>query len=166
MLKNVNGKFLQEVGLNSINPKKPVSDAATEYVDKLETVVKKLGQQWPKHSKTFANPSGFMQRIYDAFDSAAKIVEPKKLFKDTRINLSQISVWVLALLVIPIACNAIMPTIMKYYDKLTGCNDKNINSLPKPTNINKIPILNKPQNLQIKKDYNNPFQHFYNMRIQ
>lgn len=120
LLKNVNTRKLKEVGMNYINPKSKASKEAIDYVKQLENVVAKASKNWAEHSNVLNNPNGFKQRLFDAFDSKAKIVAPKNLFKDTRLNMSQVSVWILALTVIPMACNAIMPTIMKGFDKLTS----------------------------------------------
>ena len=56
-------------------------------------------------------------RAENGAKNAIKVSTPEKLFLNTRISISQVSVWILALALIPGLCNLLIPPVMKIYNK-------------------------------------------------
>ena len=87
-----------------------------------------------------------------------EVLKPLKVFHNTRIALSQLSVWVLAVAIIPPLCNAIIAPIMKNIgpkiDNITG--KKSIEE--KPLN-SKLTV--QPNNVLKKKEAATTFKGYY-----
>lgn len=141
-LKNVNSKFLNEVGLQEISSyidkngqrvlKYKASDEALEYVKNVGKITAKLQKVWKELPQ-----NNIFQKLRNSFSSQSKIQNPVDVFKNTRINISQISIWILALSVIPALCNIAIKPVLK-------CMNKNSNQ---NNNIKKFDLLfNQHQN--------------------
>ena len=72
-----------------------------------------------------------------------------KAFCNTRIALSQLSVWILAVAIIPPLCNAMIAPIMKKFSPKTDNIDEKKPVLQEPPMLN--PVV-QPYNTVIKRD--------------
>ena len=67
------------------------------------------------------------------FTNAIEVLKPLKVFHNTRIALSQLSVWILAVAIIPPLCNAIIAPFMK---KFSPKNNTSIVKTPEQEVLN------------------------------
>lgn len=173
-LKNVDAKKIQEAGMDFLTQKaqKPMvaSIETKNYIQRLNGIIGKINGASEEVSaislKEFLgnldknriqkSKKGLSVLIND-FKNATKpgkdVVEVTKLFQNTRIALSQVSVWVLALAVIPPLCNAIIKPVM---NKLNAKKDNKENAVatvqtPNPT----AGGVKKPQKNTMTRQYAN-----------
>lgn len=130
-LRNVDSKKLKMAGedyLNSLSPnRKKLPDDVQQYMEKLNRIVEKIDGETEKPVKQTLESfvAGLKNNTPDntvkavsketgkAAQGAVELLKPLKVFHNTRIALSQLSVWILAIAVIPPLCNAIIGPIMK-----------------------------------------------------
>ncbi len=160
-LKNVNPKFLQEVGLQDLTSRIDIngntvskikaSDEAIEHVKKLDVIVDKLQTKWQDLPQKTVG-----EKIKNAFSSKSKIQKPIDAFKNTRINISQICVWTLALSIIPIACNVILTPVMNVLNNSLEKNKKpQVNNNPVNTPTKVVTDINNNKNKTNFGQYHN-----------
>ena len=126
ILKNVDSKKIKMAGedyLNRLSPnRKKIPDEVSQYIEKLDKIVEKIEGKSEKPAKQTLESfvSGLKnnksnESVKKVVKDAGKIevLKPLKVFHNTRIALSQLSVWVLAVAVIPPLCNVIIAPIMK-----------------------------------------------------
>lgn len=126
ILSDVDSKKIKMAGedyLNRLSPnRKKLPDDVSKYIDRLNKIVEKVEGKSEKPLKQ--SLEGFVSKLKsnntnDSVKKMAKetgkiqILKPLKVFHNTRIALSQLSVWVLAVAIIPPLCNAIIAPIMK-----------------------------------------------------
>ncbi len=183
-LKHVDAKKINEVGMDFVTQKglkhKVASPEAKEYITKLQNIVTKANgisediksislDQFSKNLAKNGIPKekkGFSVLI-DDFKNAAKgspkLTAPKNLFQNTRIALSQVSVWVLALAVIPPLCNIIISPVMKKLNA-TKKQDNSVATLQQPkVNVNNP--VKKRDNTTFKSNYYANMSNLGNMRV-
>lgn len=127
-LRNVDSKKIKMAGedfLNRLSPnRKKLPDAVKQYIEKLDKIVEKIEGETDKPVKqsleTFV--SGLSKNAPEVAKETGKvaqnsvgILKPLKVFQNTRIALSQLSVWILAVAIIPPLCNAIIAPVMKKF---------------------------------------------------
>lgn len=195
-LKNVDTKKLDEIGMSFITEKKSkpriASAEAIEYSKQFDSIVSKINGKSVKTNsvdlKDFVadlSKNGIQKGkkgisvLVNDFKNAAKgsveIMDAKNLFKNTRISMSQVSVWVLALAVIPPLCNLIITPVMKKWkewkDKKNPVakNGIDINTMQKNetsttlTSVTK-PDLQKSKDIKFERNYYN-MSNLGNMRV-
>ena len=149
ILRNVDSKKIKMAGedyLNRLSPnRKKLPDEVSQYINKLNKIVEKVEGTGEKPAKqtleTFV--SGLKNNSNDAVKKVTKekgkveMLKPLKVFHNTRIALSQLSVWILAIAVIPPLCNAIISPIMK---KVGPKIDSTVGKKP----VEKDPQISKP----------------------
>lgn len=138
-LKKVDSKKIKEAGndfLTQISSKhKVMSDGTKTYIEKLNGIIGKINGENAEtakisfddfvstelnaKNKVKAASSSLFQDIKTAAKDSPKLLKPLKAFQNTRIALSQLSVWALALIIIPLMCNALIGPIMKAFGKNT-----------------------------------------------
>ena len=155
ILRNVDSKKIKMAGedyLNRLSPnRKKLPDEVSQYINKLNKIVEKVEGTGEKPAKqtleTFV--SGLKNNSNDAVKKVTKekgkveMLKPLKVFHNTRIALSQLSVWILAVAIIPPLCNAIISPIMK---KVGPKIDSTVGKKP----VEKEPQISKPE-VQAKK---------------
>ena len=149
-LRNVDPKKIKMAGedyLNRLSPnRKKLPTEISQYIERLNKIIEKLEGEGEKPLKqsleTFV--SGLKKSIpNDSVEKVAKeagkveLLKPLKVFHNTRIALSQLSVWVLAVAIIPPLCNAIIAPIMKKFSPKTDNVDEK-----KP--VEQQPLNSKP----------------------
>lgn len=160
-LRNVDAKKLKMAGedyLNRLSPnRKKLPAEVSQYIERLNRIVEKLEGESKKPLKqsleTFV--SGLKKNIpNDSVEKVAKevgkveVLKPLKAFCNTRIALSQLSVWILAVAIIPPLCNAIIAPIMKKFSpKTNDIEDKK----PVEQPLNSNPVV-QPYNTVLKRD--------------
>ena len=150
-LKSVDSKKIKEAGndfLTQISPNhKEISKETKIYIDKLSNIIEKINgdkdstvkcsfDQYVTDLKNTSTISEQKSSLLKDFKSATKesikVLKPTKVFQNTRIALSQLSVWALALAIIPPLCNAIIGPFMKTIDQTKKTTRKE--SIKKPQN--------------------------------
>ena len=177
VLRNVDSKKIKLAGedyLNRLSPnRKKLPEEVSQYIEKLNGIVEKLSGNTEKTLKqslesyvlklknnssnnavkTVAKETGKVAQ------NAVEILKPLKVFHNTRIALSQLSVWILAVAVIPPLCNAVISPIMKKFaPKTDGIAEKS--TIAKQPLNSKV-LLQSNNALLRKKDMPNSFQSFY-----
>ena len=126
-LRNVDSKKIKMAGedfLNQLSPnRKKLPEEVSQYIEKLNKIVEKIEGKSEKPGKqsleTFVSglknnkPNESVKKIANDTGKATEVLKPLKVFHNTRIALSQLSVWILAVAVIPPLCNAIINPVMK-----------------------------------------------------
>jgi len=127
VLRNVDAKKIKIAGedfLNKLSPnRKKVPDDVLQHIEKLDKIVEKVEGKGEKPlNQSLENfvsglkenkPNVISKETAKSTQKATEILKPLKVFQNTRIALSQLSVWVLAVAIIPPLCNAIIAPIMK-----------------------------------------------------
>lgn len=134
-LRNVDSKKLKMAGedyLNRLSPnRKKLPAGVSQYIERLNKIVEKLEGESDKPLKQSLENfvSGLKKNIpSDGVEKVAKeagkveVLKPLKAFSNTRIALSQLSVWILAVAIIPPLCNAMIAPIMKKFSPKTDNN--------------------------------------------
>ena len=116
-------KIAGEDFLNRLSPnRKQMPEEVSQYIEKLNGIIEKVeGKSEKPVKQSFENfVSGLKNnKPNDSVKKIAKetgkveVLKPLKVFHNTRIALSQLSVWILAIAVIPPLCNAVIAPIMK-----------------------------------------------------
>ena len=116
-------KIAGEDFLNRLSPnRKQMPEEVSQYIEKLNGIIEKVeGKREKPVKQSFENfVSGLKNnKPNDSVKKIAKetgkveVLKPLKVFHNTRIALSQLSVWILAIAVIPHLCNAVIAPIMK-----------------------------------------------------
>ena len=127
-LRSVDSKKIKMAGedfLNRLSPnRKQLPEAVTQYIEKLNRIVEKVEGEADKPLKqtleTFVsgltnNTPEVAKETGKVAKNATEMLKPLKVFQNTRIALSQLSVWILAVAIIPPLCNAIISPIMKKF---------------------------------------------------
>ncbi len=130
-LRNVDSKMIKMAGEDSLNVlspnRKPLPETVSQYIEKLNKIVEKVEGETEKPVKqtleSFVEglkkhvPEQQVRTIANGAEETAKsslgMLKPLKVFQNTRIALSQLSVWILAVAIIPPLCNAIIGPLMK-----------------------------------------------------
>jgi hypothetical protein len=163
-LRSVDSKKIKLAGedyLNRLSPnRKKLPAGVSEYIEKLNKIIEKIDGSSEKPVKeTLENfvaglnkPSVEVKAVAKeagtAAQKAVEVLKPLKVFHNTRIALSQLSVWVLAVAIIPPLCNAIIaPFMKKFSPKTNNSTDKNV--------VEQKPLEQKPIVVQT---YNNVLQ--------
>ena len=150
-LRNVDAKKIKMAGedfLNRLSPnRKKLPDDVTQYIEKLNKIVEKAeGKSEKPLVQTLENfvsglkdnkPSVAPKESGKTAQKATEILKPLKVFHNTRIALSQLSVWILAVAIIPPLCNAIISPIMKKVGP-------KIDSVVGKKSVEKEPLNSKP----------------------
>ena len=161
-LRNVDSKKLKIAGedyLNRLSPnRKKLPAEISQYIERLNKIVEKLEGESEKPLKQSLENfvSGLKKGVpSDSVEKAAKeagkveVLKPLKAFCNTRIALSQLSVWILAVAIIPPLCNAMIAPIMKKFSPKTDNIDEKKPVLQEPPMLN--PVV-QPNNTVIKRD--------------
>lgn len=132
-LRNVDSKKIKMAGedyLNRLSPNRtPIPDEVSQYIEKLNRIVEKVEGTSEKPIKQ--SLENFVSNLRnsipnDNVEQVAKqagkveLLKPLKVFHNTRIALSQLSVWILAVAIIPPLCNAVIAPIMKKFRPKTN----------------------------------------------
>ena len=146
-LRNVDSKKIKMAGedyLNRLSPnRKPIPDEVSQYIEKLNRIVEKVEGTSEKPIKQ--SLENFVSNLKnnipnDNVEQVAKqagkveLLKPLKVFHNTRIALSQLSVWVLAVAIIPPLCNAIIAPIMKKFGSKTNNTTEEKSAVLQPLN--------------------------------
>ena len=133
VLRDVDSKKIKMAGedyLNRLSPnRKKLPEEVSKYIEKLNGIVEKAEGKSDKPLKQSLENyvAGLKQNgLKDNVKIVAKetgksaqknieVLKPLKVFHNTRIALSQLSVWILAVAIIPPLCNAIIAPIMKKF---------------------------------------------------
>lgn len=126
ILSDVDSKKIKMAGedyLNRLSPnRKKLPDDVSKYIDRLNKIVEKVEGKSEKPLKQSLESFVSSLKNNNSNESVKKVakdagkievLKPLKVFHNTRIALSQLSVWVLAVAIIPPLCNAIIAPIMK-----------------------------------------------------
>ena len=125
ILKNVDSKKIKMAGedyLNRLSPnRKKLPAEVSQYIEKLNSIIEKVEGKSEKPLKQSLEDfvSGLKNNLTQNNvkptkpSSAPEILKPLKVFHNTRIALSQLSVWILAVAIIPPLCNAVIAPVMK-----------------------------------------------------
>ena len=161
-LRNVDSKKLKMAGedyLNRLSPnRKKLPAKISQYIERLNKIVEKIEGESEKPLKQSLENfvSGLKKGVpSDSVEKAAKeagkveVLKPLKAFCNTRIALSQLSVWILAVAIIPPLCNAMIAPIMKKFSPKTNNIDEKKPVLQEPPMLN--PVV-QPNNTVIKRD--------------
>ena len=161
-LRNVDSKKLKMAGedyLNRLSPnRKKLPAEISQYIERLNKIVEKLEGESEKPLKQSLENfvSGLKKGVpSDSVEKVAKeagkveVLKPLKAFCNTRIALSQLSVWILAVAIIPPLCNAMIAPIMKKFSPKTNNIDEKKQVLQEPPMLN--PVV-QPNNTVIKRD--------------
>ena len=161
-LRNVDSKKLKMAGedyLNRLSPnRKKLPAKISQYIERLNKIVEKLEGESEKPLKQSLENfvSGLKKSVpSDSVEKVAKeagkveVLKPLKAFCNTRIALSQLSVWILAVAIIPPLCNAMIAPIMKKFSPKTDNVDEKKPVLQEPPMLN--PVV-QPYNTVIKRD--------------
>ena len=161
-LRNVDSKKLKMAGedyLNRLSPnRKKLPAEISQYIERLNKIVEKIEGESEKPLKQSLENfvSGLKKGVpSDSVEKAAKeagkveVLKPLKAFCNTRIALSQLSVWILAVAIIPPLCNAMIAPIMKKFSPKTDNVDEKKPVLQEPPMLN--PVV-QPYNTVIKRD--------------
>lgn len=161
-LRNVDAKKLKMAGedyLNRLSPnRKKLPAEISQYIERLNKIVEKLEGESEKPLKQSLENfvSGLKKSVpSDSVEKVAKeagkveVLKPLKAFCNTRIALSQLSVWILAVAIIPPLCNAMIAPIMKKFSPKTDNIDEKKPVLQEPPMLN--PVV-QPYNTVIKRD--------------
>lgn len=126
-LRNVDSKKIKMAGedyLNRLSPnRKKLPEEVGQYIEKLNKIVEKIEGNSEKPSKQSLEdfvsglknnkPNITPKEAGKPAKNAIEVLKPLKVFHNTRIALSQLSVWILAVAIIPPLCNAVISPIMK-----------------------------------------------------
>ena len=161
-LRNVDSKKLKMAGedyLNRLSPnRKKLPAKISQYIERLNKIVEKIEGESEKPLKQSLENfvSGLKKGVpSDSVEKAAKeagkveVLKPLKAFCNTRIALSQLSVWILAVAIIPPLCNAMIAPIMKKFSPKTDNIDEKKPVLQEPPMLN--PVV-QPNNTVTKRD--------------
>ena len=161
-LRNVDSKKLKMAGedyLNRLSPnRKKLPAEISQYIERLNKIVEKIEGESEKPLKQSLENfvSGLKKSVpSDSVEKVAKeagkveVLKPLKAFCNTRIALSQLSVWILAVAIIPPLCNAMIAPIMKKFSPKTDNIDEKKPVLQEPPMLN--PVV-QPYNTVIKRD--------------
>lgn len=171
ILRNVDSKKLKIAGedfLNRLSPnRKKIPDEVSQYIEKLNGIVEKIEGKTQKPAKQSLENfvSGLKnnkpnESVKKVAKEAGKVevLKPLKVFHNTRMALSQLSVWILAIAVIPPLCNAVIAPIMKKVgpkiDSFVG--KKPVEKQPlnsKSTIEHSTPVLKKNESVTSFKGY-------------
>ena len=162
-LRNVDSKKIKLAGedfLNQLSPnRKKLPEEISKYVEKLNKIVEKiegtsekpLKQSLESFVSGLGKPNTEVKTVAkeagNAVQNAVEVLKPLKVFHNTRIALSQLSVWVLAVAIIPPLCNAVIAPIMKKF------SPKNDNVADKKS-VEQKPLNPKP----VVQSYNTVLQ--------
>lgn len=171
-LRNVDSKKIKMAGedyLNRLSPnRKNLPEEVNQYIEKLNGIVEKVEGKSDKPVKksleTFVTelknnkPNDSVKKTAKEFGKI-EILKPLKVFHNTRIALSQLSVWVLAVAIIPPLCNAIIaPTMKKVGPKIDSfINKKSVDKEP----LNSKPIAHSNDVVQKKNEAMTNFKGYY-----
>ena len=132
-LRNVDSQKIKMAGedyLNRLSPNRtPIPEEVSQYIEKLNRIVEKVEGTNEKPIKQ--SLENFVSNLRnnipnDNVEQVAKqagkveLLKPLKVFHNTRIALSQLSVWILAVAIIPPLCNAVIAPIMKKFRPKTN----------------------------------------------
>ena len=152
VLRNVDSKKIKIAGedfLNRLSPnRKKMPEEVSQYIEKLNGIIEKVEGKTEKPAKQSLESfvSGLKNNIpNDSVKKVAKetgkveVLKPLKVFHNTRIALSQLSVWILAVAVIPPLCNAIIaPTMKKLGPKIESLAGGKKSVEQQPLNIESV----------------------------
>lgn len=151
VLRNVDSKKIKMAGedyLNRLSPnRKKLPEEVSQYIEKLNKIVEKIEGTGEKPAKQpledFVSglknnkPNISPKETGKVAKNSVEVLKPLKVFHNTRIALSQLSVWILAVAIIPPLCNAVISPIMKKIGpKINGAVGKK--------SVEQEPLVSKP----------------------
>lgn len=174
-LKNVDSSKIKEAGndfLTQISSKRKVmSDDTRSYIEKLNGIINKINGETTEtvkvsldefistelnsQNKVKAASSSLFQDMKNAAKDSPKLLKPLKAFQNTRIALSQLSVWALALVIIPPMCNAIIGPMMKSFGK-------KVNQKPEAKEMPSVTSFAVMNDKLQKRNFNDFYRYFPN----
>lgn len=133
-LRNIDSKKIKMAGedfLNRLSPnRKKLPEEVQQYIEKLNEIVEKVEGKSEKPLKqslenfvselNVSKPNVVTKETGKATQKGVEVLKPLKVFQNTRIALSQLSVWILAVAIIPPLCNAVIAPIMKKFGSKTN----------------------------------------------
>ena len=137
-LSNIDTKKIKMAGedyLNRLSPnRKKLPDDVSKYIEKLDKIVEKVEGKNDKPLRQSLEdfvaglkknkPNITPKETGNSAQKGIELLKPLKVFQNTRMSLSQLSVWILAVAVIPPLCNAIIAPIMKNFKPKTDVSIK------------------------------------------
>ncbi|HNW26529.1 MAG TPA: hypothetical protein PKI94_07060 [Candidatus Gastranaerophilaceae bacterium] len=171
-IENIDKKSFKSVmiDINHRSPEKRIATAEEKkYVDGLTNVVKKFKKAFPPDP---VKPEGRIAKIKynwkNLFNKNLSIQLPKDLYKNVKLNISQMVIWTLAVIVIPPMCNALIKPAMKKFQQMQEKRNPKFNA---PVKLDPYPSHNT-QMYEKNKTGNNVFGTIYgktynngNMRV-
>lgn len=174
-LKNVDSKKIKEAGndfLTRISSKhKVMSDDTRSYIEKLNGIINKINGENAETVKVSLDEyistelnaknkvkeaaSSLFKDMKNAAKDSPKLLKPLKVFQNTRIALSQLSVWALALVIIPPMCNAIIGPMMKSFGK-------KVNQKPETSEMPSVTSFAVMNDKLPKRNFNDFYRYFPN----
>ena len=130
-LRNVDIKKIKMAGEDFLNRlsqnRKKLPADVSQYIEKLDKIVEKAEGESKKpirqsledfvlglkNNKPNDNVPKIAKGLQKTDKKALEVLKPMKVFQNTRIALSQLSVWILAVAIIPPLCNAVTKPVMK-----------------------------------------------------
>lgn len=169
ILRNVDSKKIKMAGedyLNRLSPnKKELPKEVSQYIEKLNNIIEKVEGNTEKPLKqsleSFVSglkektPEIITPKTGNGVKNNIEILKPLKVFHNTRIALSQLSVWILAVAIIPPLCNAVIAPIMKKFKPQTD-SPIEIKAVEKKSEVSKTQL--QPNDVLKKKKPNTNFQ--------
>jgi len=173
-LRNVDAKKIKIAGedyLNRLSPnRKKLPEEIRNYIEKLNKIVEKIeGKNENTLKQTLENYISELKsnkpnhniitkEAGNALQKNKEILKPLKVFHNTRIALSQLSVWILAIAIIPPLCNAIItPTMKKLAPKINSF----VGEKPTEQPVNPKQIKQFDNTILKKRETSTVFQNFY-----
>jgi predicted house-cleaning noncanonical NTP pyrophosphatase (MazG superfamily) len=121
-LRNIDSKKIKMAGedfLNRLSPnRKKFPEEVQQYIEKLNEIVEKVEDFVSELN--VSKPNVVTKETGKATQKGVEVLKPLKVFQNTRIALSQLSVWILAVAIIPPLCNAVIAPIMKKFGPKTN----------------------------------------------
>ena len=167
-LENVDSKKIKEIGEHYLkrlsSDSNEIAEGTKEYGDKLNDILTKInGAEEKKQAVTLSEFKNDMRKngipskqkglsvLLNDFKNGAKstqkVLNPEKLFLNTRISISQVSVWLLALAIIPGICNVLIRPIMKKFNppqnKIENANSHVLKNVAVKPDVTSKPVLSK-----------------------
>jgi len=120
-LENIDAKSFKSVMFDKFHRargKGKATVAENKYVENLTNIVKKFEAVSPDDPKA---PTKFFANLRHTFKNLSnptlKIQLPEHLYKNTKINISQICIWTLAVFIIPPMCNFLLKPVLAKFKK-------------------------------------------------
>lgn len=156
-LENIDKKSFKSVMLDEFHSspdKRKATVAQKDSVNKLAEVVEKFKKAFPEEAPM---PTKFFAKIKrnftDLFSSKSIIQAPKELYGNTKLNISQLCIWTLAVFIIPPLCNALLKPVLK---KMKDTQEKRHPEFKTPVKTDIYPSHNVQMGEVSKNENRNP----------